>query len=646
MALAAILLSGLLAPASAQISPGPLSRAHQSLNGAANCTTCHKLAAGQATFKCLDCHGEIASRISQRKGLHASYNIKPGSSQECARCHSEHNGEDFTLIKWDTKTFDHKQTGYALEGKHAGLACNRCHTAERVSQAERTTIKIKNLNNTFLGVSPGCVPCHQDAHNGRLGANCLQCHNYTDWKSVTVGQFDHSRTRYPLTGLHAQVACQKCHTPGPDNKPRYTGIPFSKCSDCHADPHRGSFAQGCQSCHNTAGWKKVSTVAVNERFDHSKTKYPLLGKHATVECALCHAGGDFKKPLAFQKCMDCHQPDPHNGQFAKRPGGVECASCHNVNGFKPSEFTVKDHAATAYPLEGGHAKLQCAQCHIPKGKDTLFKMKFQHCTDCHSDQHAEQFAKAPYFNDCARCHNLQGYKPSTFTLARHKETHFALTGGHVAVACGDCHKEYPDFKPKPAVLYHWSGLACTTCHEDPHKGQFNDRMRQARADGTPISCEACHGTKSWKELSRFDHSTTTFPLVGAHRATACADCHKPPNQETRLTKVDFKAAPAKCEECHEDIHGQQFAKNQVTTCADCHNSMKWKPSLFDHDKRTSFPLQGEHRNVSCAGCHKLTRAVAGKTVLFYKPTPKECSACHGPTMRSAVRFPVLQNPVD
>jgi hypothetical protein len=171
-------------------------------------------------------------------------------------------------------------------------------------------------------------------------------------------------------------------------------------------------------------------------------------------------------------------------------------------------------------------------------------------------------------------------------------------------------------------------------------------MRQVRVDGTPLGCEACHGTKSWKELSRFDHSTTTFPLVGAHRATACADCHKPPNQETRLTNVDFKAAPAKCEECHEDIHGQQFAKNQITNCADCHNSMKWKPSLFDHDKRTPFPLQGEHRNVSCAGCHKLTRAVAGKTVLFYKPTPKECSACHGPAMRSAVRLPVLQNPVD
>src|ERR1035438_6657003 len=132
--------------------------------------------------------------------------------------------------------------------------------------------------------------------------------------------------------------------------------------------------------------------------------------------------------------MDCHKPDPHNGQFAKRPDGGECASCHNVKGWKPSTFTVKEHAATAYPLMGGHARLECAQCHIPKGKDTLYKIKFQLCTDCHSDRHAGQFASAPYLNQCYKCHTLDAYRPSTFSLARHKQTRFLLTGGHVAVA--------------------------------------------------------------------------------------------------------------------------------------------------------------------------------------------------------------------
>jgi hypothetical protein len=632
LTLAGIVQFGLFAGlAFAQVSPGPLSRAHQPLNGASNCTACHKFGSA-ATLKCLDCHGEIAKRMAARTGLHATYNISQGSSNECARCHSEHNGEDFQLVHWDTKVFDHRQTGYALEGKHAGLTCNRCHTAAHVSPSERAVIKTKDPNRTFLGISTSCVTCHQDPHTGRLGANCLQCHSYNDWKTVTVGEFDHAKTRYPLKGLHAQVKCEKCHTPGSDGKPRYTGIAFGKCSDCHADPHHGSFPQTCQTCHSAAGWKKISLAAIDRNFDHSKTKYPLLGKHATVDCALCHAGGDFKKPLVFAKCMDCHKPDPHSSQFAKRPEGVECVSCHTVEGFKPSTFTVKDHAATAYPLEGGHATLQCGQCHIPKGKDTLFKMKFQRCMDCHSDDHGGQFAAAPYFNNCERCHTLVGYKPSTFTLARHKETHFVLTGGHIAVPCGDCHKEpeHSDAPPKPVVFYHWNTLTCATCHEDPHKGQFTKRMQQIHADGSSTGCEACHSTKAWNELSRFDHSKTSFPLLGTHRATACIDCHKPPNMGTKLISVDFTAAPAKCDDCHVDIHGKQFAKGGVTSCADCHSSMKWKPSLFDHDKRTSFVLQGQHKNVRCDGCHKQIRVVEDKKVLFYKPTPKACEACHGP----------------
>ncbi|HLZ40974.1 MAG TPA: hypothetical protein VKQ11_08435 [Candidatus Sulfotelmatobacter sp.] len=616
--------------ASAQISPGPLSRPHQSLNGSTNCASCHKFG-GQAALKCLDCHGEIASRLSSRRGLHATYNIAAGSSQECARCHSEHNGEDFPLIKWDIKSFNHKETGYLLEGKHAGLACNKCHNPSHISPQERPAIKIKDLDRTYLGLSTACASCHVDQHKGRLGPTCQTCHNFEDWKTITMGQFDHSKTRYPLTGLHTQVKCAQCHTNGADGKPQYAGISFNQCSDCHKDPHHGSFAQGCQACHNTNGWKKISVEAVNERFDHSKTEFPLEGKHISVDCIQCHANGDFKKPLAFQKCMDCHRPDPHKGQFAKRPDGGECASCHSVKGWKPSTFTVKEHASSAYPLQGGHARLECAQCHIPKGKDTLFKVKFERCTDCHADKHAGQFAAAPYFNACDRCHNIEAYKPSTFTLAKHKQTRFVLTGGHVAVPCSDCHKESAQFQPKPAVIYHWNNLNCTSCHADPHKGQFKERMQLVRADGSVAGCEACHTTKSWKELSGFDHSKTKFALLGAHRTTACIDCHKPPNLETKLINVDFKAAPTQCEDCHQDIHGKQFAAGEVTRCAECHNSARWKASLFDHEKRTTFSLRGAHQRVPCAQCHKLTRVVDAKTVVFYKPTPKDCATCHGPT---------------
>ena len=618
-----------LIPAAAQMSPGPLSRAHQSINGVTDCTTCHELSTGQPTFKCLDCHTEIAWRIKARKGLHATYNIKVGSSLECVTCHSEHNGEDFTLTKWDLKTFNHAQTGWRLEGKHSGQSCNQCHTPERISKSERSEVKVKDLTRTFLGVSPGCITCHQDQHKGRLGPNCLQCHTSSDWKTISVGKFDHSLTRYPLTGLHAEVACQQCHTPGPDKQPRYTGIAFGNCTDCHSDPHRGGFSQACQSCHSTAGWSKISAPGLNRTFDHSRTKFPLLGKHAEVECVQCHAKGDFRKALTFQKCSDCHRPDPHGGQFAQRPDGNECSSCHSVDGFKPSKFGLKEHEASAYPLQGKHATLRCTQCHLPKGRDAIYKMKFQHCTDCHDDKHAGQFTAAPHFNRCENCHDLQKFLPSTFSLRRHNETPFGLTGSHLAVPCSDCHRQSTNFKPRPTEVYHWLTLACTNCHADPHQGRFQTLMQQAGLNGKPLECEACHSAASWSELARFDHSKTGFPLSGAHQTTKCIECHKSPNSTAVVINTNFGTAPTKCEACHADIHGVQFAKAGVTPCASCHDSTRWKPSLFDHDKETAFALQGAHRNVRCEACHKLIEPVNGKAVLFYRPTPKDCSACHG-----------------
>jgi hypothetical protein len=623
-------------PLLAQISPGPLARPHKSLEGTTQCIVCHKFGAGEATFKCLDCHTEIASRMAAHRGLHPNVVTKP-ASQDCARCHSDHNGENFNMTTWDPRpqVFDHNKTGYPLLGKHAGLACNQCHKPERISAAERTTIRMKDLSRTFLGLSQACASCHQDPHKGRLGQNCAQCHSYNDWKHSS--QFDHGKTRYPLTGLHEKVACEKCHAPGPDKKPRWVGLPFGKCADCHSDPHHGSFpGKACEACHSTSSWKRVAAPTLVENFDHSKTKYPLVGKHQAVNCLDCHAKGDFKKPLAFAKCTDCHRPDPHGGQFAKRKDAGECSACHNLDGWKPSTFGLKEHQASAYPLQGKHAAVNCAKCHIPKGKETLYKVKFERCLGCHTDEHQGQFAAAPYLNRCEPCHTLVGWRPSTFTLARHKETHFLLTGSHIAVPCNDCHKPaaYVPAQPKAVVVYHWRDNSCTICHADPHKGQFRERMAKLGPNRDPAGCEACHSTKTWKDLQLFDHSATTFPLVGAHRAVECKACHKPPALETKLLHVDFRVAPKKCEECHEDVHGAQFASQQrITPCANCHDSMRWKPSLFDHDKRTQFSLQGAHRNVRCGQCHQLTKVIAGKTVLFYKPTPKDCAACHGPTVK-------------
>ena len=626
---AGFLLLLLVSPLHAQLSPGPLSKAHQSLSGATQCTSCHTLRVGARELKCVECHVEIGQRLREHRGLHATLVKNPASGQECAKCHSEHNGPDFYLIHWDgpINSFDHRQAGYVLEGKHAQIECAKCHTPANIAPAQRTQIKVQDLSRTWLGLSKDCVACHKDPHSGRLGPNCTQCHNFSDWKAASG--FDHSKTRYPLTGLHIKVACEKCHAPsGPGGTAKLSGLAFGSCADCHKDPHRGSFTQTCDTCHTTGGW---NSVRMPSSFDHSKTKYPLLGKHVSVGCKDCHAGGDFKKEVAFAKCVDCHTPDPHKGQFSARADKGECASCHTVNGFKPSTFGVKEHASSKYPLEGKHVKVECAKCHLPAGKDTIYRVKFESCTDCHKDIHDGQFAAAPYKNRCEECHTVKDFHRTNYSIAMHSKTRFVLTGAHIAVACADCHKVGLGGRTDKVLPFHFQDRTCTACHEDPHRGEFKERMAALRANGAPLGCEACHNVRSWTDVGGFDHSKTKFPLEGSHRGVACGECHKVP---AGSHEIQFKGAPKNCEACHAEPHAGQFAnKDHTTVCADCHVVQRWVPSTFDHDKRTQFPLEGGHAGVECAMCHTLLREIDGKFILFYKPTPKNCTDCHGADVR-------------
>lgn len=608
----------------AQISPGPLARAHQSLDGPANCIKCHEVSTKAPTFRCLDCHREIAAELQQNRGLHATFPRSGLAGAACVKCHSDHNGVDFQMLHWNPtpQGFDHAKTGFELDGKHSGVGCRTCHAAQHISPSARSGLGSKDLSRTWMGLSSSCSTCHADKHQGRFGNDCARCHNTTDWKAASFDpkNFDHSKTQFPLTGAHRYTMCKSCHMPGSDGQPRYEGLHFESCSACHLDPHKGSFKQGCNSCHNTSTWKKSQFA---ERFDHTKTNFPLLGKHTEVSCLACHKGGDFKAPIAHAQCADCHKPDPHGGQFAQRPDGGRCESCHTVQGWSPSTFVLADHAKTKFPLAFPHQSVACASCHVPAGKQTRFKLAFARCVDCHKDEHEGQFASAPWNNRCEQCHNEATFKTAAFSLAMHQKSPFPLTGGHTAVACNECHKPAAGTK---VTLYHFANLSCTTCHEDVHRGQFAQRMAGHGTGGRVLGCEACHTTKAWSDVARFDHSHTRFPLVGSHRAVACAECHRPPNLERTMMHVDFAKTPVNCGDCHENPHADQFGA-RGGNCAACHNSNKWRPSLFNHDT-TLFALKGGHENVACSACHMLRKEVNGAMVLFYKPTPTHCEDCH------------------
>ncbi len=615
-------LALLAAPLWPQISPGPLSNAHKDLEGSLNCSKCHTFGAAKRS-KCTGCHVEIQHRLSAGRGYHAQVVKRKAGDSDCVRCHTDHYGREFSIVKQNEfipERFNHKEAGYLLEGAHAKLTCQKCHNAKLIAPAERAVIKVRDGNRTYLGLGTRCISCHADFHKGQLGADCARCHSQTTWKE-TSKEFDHGQTKYPLTGMHERVQCAKCHPKDEAGAVKYK-VPFAQCSDCHKDPHRGAFesSAGCDSCHTVAGWKQILTTS--SRFDHDRTKFPLKGKHAPLRCFECHKNSNFKQPVAHALCMDCHK-DKHGGQFATRPDKGECGPCHNEVAYKPSLYTVRDHERSRYPLEGRHATVECGKCHLPAGESTKYKLAFNACTSCHQDVHLRQFAGPPHENRCEDCHTVREFRPSTYSIGRHrKESRFALTGAHSATSCNGCHKPETG-QPASAALYHFQSLDCTGCHNDPHRGQLAAVMAKTEV----LTCESCHNTRSWKGTGPFDHSRTSFELSGAHRVVVCTECHRPQISVVSVRDIVFKGAPKECEKCHQDVHAKQFEVRGSTACGGCHSSVVWKPATFDHEE-TAFPLTGLHRAVPCQDCHKTYTEAGTRRVLLYKPSPTRCVSCH------------------
>jgi hypothetical protein len=293
-------------------------------------------------------------------------------------------------------------------------------------------------------------------------------------------------------------------------------------------------------CHSTAGFK----VLDKNRFNHDRTKYPLTGKHVTVSCAACHkdfSTSALKTPL-FATCGSCHR-DAHKGTATSAGKPVDCESCHTVAGFTPSTYTVASHARTKYPLEGEHVSVKCTGCH---GKSTsaaavaqfgtakvVMRPVFARCTDCHTDDHGGQLKATANQGECAPCHRVAGWTPSTFDSAAHAKTRLALDGRHQEVTCAACHgtkrANLPPLSTTVALgtanfLFKVSEVDCVACHVDPHQGRFAARGARAKTEG----CRACHDTQVFRPSSAnvAAHAHFGFALDGAHRATPCSACHK------------------------------------------------------------------------------------------------------------------------
>lgn len=620
--LVGLALVGAVGSARAQLSPGPLSNAHRDLDSPLRCNSCHVFGAGQPVFVCTKCHEEIGSRLAAGQGYHGRV-VKPAEQErDCAACHREHVGRDFQLVHWPKgeAAFDHAETGFELTGKHGAVQCRTCHSLDYVDLDALRETKVQDPDRSFLGLPTDCAICHADPHRGQVGSDCRRCHVTEGFDDIS--KFDHQQTAFPLTGRHAAMECQGCHKEIDGFVP-LNSFSSTSCRNCHQDPHAGAFQAACERCHSTSNWLPKS---LSQNFDHGRTDFPLLGKHVGLSCAECHAGARFKDPVPHTQCLDCHQGDnPHGEQFAGRADGGECGICHTVDAFKPTTFTREMHQQTAYPLDGKHAAVDCDSCHEPLGRGTVYKISASDCRDCHEDAHNGDFAGEPHLNQCDTCHTVQGFRPSTFPLSKHRQSRFELTGVHLAVACIACHQRDASDGSPARLSFRADELDCPVCHEDPHAGQFTDKWAKSPTE----KCGLCHDVSTWASPRQFDHSRTAFPLEDAHRAVLCRDCHRSQDGSPSVHGVVFKDAPQQCAGCHEDVHAGQFdLREPRQACSMCHTNKDWHPTQFDHRLYSAFPLDGAHQNVPCRLCHSKKQTLDAMEATLYRGTPRRCEACH------------------
>ncbi|MCB0687274.1 MAG: hypothetical protein KDC53_12145 [Saprospiraceae bacterium] len=496
--------------------------------------TGYELEGKHGDTKCLDCHKKsfIDNPVVQQKEF-----TFLGLNTDCRKCHEDsHQGSlsnncaschGFDSFK-PAEKFNHDNSKFALKGKHLEIDCIECHPI--IQKNGKDFQEFKGIEFT------SCSSCHDDAHQGAFGKNCSECHTEESWHYFKeLGNFNHNKTHFPLTGRHRNTDCLDCHKNGTNNQSPFKEFTTWKtfdCAQCHDDVHEEKLGTDCKNCHSTQSFTRLNK---ENTFDHSKTDYALEGKHQMVDCNQCHTSNHKIEPLEFDRCNQCHD-DFHKGQFTTSEGTLtDCGKCHTVKDFAETLYTLEDHNGSLFPLEGGHVATPCFACHL-KEDNWTFRDIGQRCNDCHIDEH-EGFLDPKFYPDkeCKSCHTAQTWSAIQFD---HDQTNFSLEGKHLSARCNDCHLLHGIDNEHQL----FSGLTsrCMDCHDDIHAGQF---LQDGLTD-----CSRCHSFENW-EASRFNHNETRFRLDGEHSRVECAGCHKVRNLDER-EYIDYKIEDFRCAACH------------------------------------------------------------------------------------------------
>ena len=245
--------------------------------------------------------------------------------------------------------------------------------------------------------------------------DCSACHTPSGWElgaGAKASGFDHDKTGFPLRGAHQQTDCGGCH--------ESAAKPATTCEGCHRDVHQGRNNGPCAECHTATAWSDTTTLD-----QHRRTRMPLTGRHATVDCVACHKRQSERGWSDVpHDCYGCHRAEFHGNTHPIHDGtGVggtpivsrECGLCHQTSAWSPATcsgaITPCPGSNTARRLDhpwfalttGSHRTAECAACHADAKRP-----QFVRCDGCHQDlalRQQHRGAAMPHgAAACLRCH--------------------------------------------------------------------------------------------------------------------------------------------------------------------------------------------------------------------------------------------------
>ena len=314
------------------------------------------------------------------------------------------------------------------------------------------------------------------------------------------------------------------------------------------------------------------------------------------------------------------QSSPHGNKLS-----IKCEVCHFIkeNGKYELKKDLFKHEITNFLLEGKHKYINCNKCHT----NFNFSSVKKECISCHTDVHQNSSG-----NDCKLCHNQENWKEISFD---HSSTTFPLVGQHEKVNCKDCHKE----------VFRGTASDCNSCHSSDYTNATDPNHTEFKLSK---ECQVCHTTINWGNTT-FDHTKYTgFILTGRHVGLNCKKCHE----------NGFNQTEKACISCHLSAYSKANDPEHVNakfskSCETCHTTSTWRPSTFDHNLNTNFPLNGIHSKTDCLKCHINNFPGTGTTCVSchlkdYQRVKnpdhvkanfsKDCQNCHTTSGRSPTKF--------